>query len=397
MKKIFSFVLFLAFSGYCAIGDILGVTIDSTGYFASVTISAIDTGGMYSTGIDTPACSPINAKLVFTVTSMGYDSTGTATTRQRIIYGTWPKYSKGVNASKFDWSKSGSDAVIPVALSEEVYAKDEAGAGNSGVDITYALAKGLYRKNTDTSKASTGTATNNSTLSYPKVIANWSIPAYQRFVGSTAKLKAVAFHKHGMNFQQVAAARFYVADQNTHTDSVTVIRQIIETPSDSIAVIEYVGNVPMATMVQGDSLSCNFKIFPFIGDTGAVIWSGDGALVAPNYAMLPALCDKNGTYGTTCACVDSVNGVDATGKAKDTTAIFATVDSCYKTISAAANAIAAYNNTNRTRNDVGGGIIYLKGPAAWAGGTVTTTVKPRTYLTITAYPGVSRTNAGIFK
>src|SRR5688572_23274561 len=48
-----------------------------TGWVALVTIEGLSTGGTYSTGISGANNDPTNAKLVFTVTSSGYDPTAT--------------------------------------------------------------------------------------------------------------------------------------------------------------------------------------------------------------------------------------------------------------------------------------------------------------------------------
>jgi hypothetical protein len=71
-----------------AAGDILSVTIQPDGFHADVKFAGLNTGGTYAFGYgvrNDPAIS--TPKLALTVTSLGFDNTGAATTAQRLVYG----------------------------------------------------------------------------------------------------------------------------------------------------------------------------------------------------------------------------------------------------------------------------------------------------------------------
>jgi len=66
-----------------AIGDISSVIIDRWASVAYLKLLGLAPGGTYSLGT-----APSSSKAVFTVISLGFDSTGAATTKTRTIYGT---------------------------------------------------------------------------------------------------------------------------------------------------------------------------------------------------------------------------------------------------------------------------------------------------------------------
>ncbi len=58
-----------------------------TGWVAEIDVAGLSTGGTYSLGMGVNN-DPTNATIKCTVTSLGYDDTGSATTISRTIYGT---------------------------------------------------------------------------------------------------------------------------------------------------------------------------------------------------------------------------------------------------------------------------------------------------------------------
>jgi len=114
------------------------------------------------------------------------------------------------------------------------------------------------------------------------------------------------------------------------------------------------------------------------------------------YATQTYRLDKTGAWGSTVAVVDSAVADDTGGEAIDSASFNpASPPGAYKNIYAAVNAIAAYNNTNHSRNNAGGGVVYLKeGTHVWTGGTVSAggQANAGTWITVTKFPGATREN-----
>ena len=403
LSKIFDTFLIFSLAGFlslfppskvfAATGDITAVRIASaiaySGWTAEIDIDGLSTGGTYDFGLGANN-DPTNAKMVFTVTSQGYDDSGNATTMTRTVYGT--NYVRKVypdNAQAYETDNGGS-VTVRVALSDYIYSSDT---------VTVTIASSFYTQGTANNSVTNLAVTNSSVESYPKVIANWSWPGYDRITGSTLKLRAVAFHRSAQEGRPVRAVKYTCTDQHSNTATDTVTTPSIDgTISDAVPVVEYVGTISTASLTQGDALTCNFIAYPWYGDAGSILNTGDGVntMPTPLYAPQTYLLDKDNTYGVTVAVVDSVSGDNATGAAVD----YAAFDSenppaAFLNIFAAANAIAAYNNTNHSRNNTGAGIIYLKeGSHVWTGGTVTAggQATSPSWVTVTKFPGTTRSN-----
>lgn len=401
--KIFALILIFSLAGFlslfppakvfAATGDITAVRIASdtaySGWTAEIDIDGLSTGGTYDFGLGANN-DPTNAKMVFTVTSQGYDDSGNATTMTRTVYGT--NYVRKVypdNAQAYETNNGGS-VTVRVALSDYIYSSDT---------VTVSIASGFYTQGSASNSVSGLSVTNNSAEAYPKVIANWSWPGYDRITGSTFKLRAVAFHRSAKEGRPVRAVKYTCTDQHSNTATDTVASPSIDgTISDAVPVVEYVGTISTASLTQGDTLTCNFQAYPWYGDPNSVLNTDDGVntMPTPLYAPQYYLLDKDNTYGVTVAVVDPVAGDNATGAAVD----YASFDSqnppaAFLNIYAAANAIAAYNNTNHSRNNTGAGIIYLKeGSHVWTGGTVTAggQASAPSWTTVTKFPGTARAN-----
>lgn len=379
-------------------GDVLTATILASGERAELLIKGKTTGGTYDFGLGPdPETDPVPdaAKVVFTVTSKGFDDAGVATTNVRTVYAT--KFVRKVTPDEDDANEtvSGSDVIIRVWLSDYIYAKDKAGVGNSGVDVTVTIAAGVYTQG-GASNSSTPTVTNNSAAPYQKPIGNHSTTPYRRHVGNVTG-GVVAFERHGQQKRPVRAVKVTVTDEGAHSVSQIITEPTIDAGAgDAKPVIEFLYSIAQTTFTQGDKLTINFIVYPWVGDV--VLDSSDAvnAVLSPNYCPQEHLCDKGGTYGVTVALVDPT-GSDAGANTVYDEAVFDPL-TAYKflTIGKAAAAIAAYNNTNRSRNDVGGGIVYLNaGSYAWLGSTNTYGTTPETWITITPTTGVARSDVMI--
>lgn len=378
---------------FAATGDILAVRIAGdnvaeSGWVAEIDIEGLAVGGTYDFGFT--GTTPTAPKATFTVTSAGYDNTGAVTTMTRTVYGT--NYQRKVYPDHASAKESvvGTTLTIRVALSDWIYDPD---------NVVVTLGAGLYTQGTASAAATNMAVTNNSQEAYPRVIANWSWPGYSRVTGDF-KLRAVAFHRSARGGKPVQAVKFECADEHSHTVTVTETAAKIDNTAtgDALPVIEYVGTIPVSSLTQGDQLTCNFTAYPIYGDNGSLVYTGDGVntMPTPLYAPQTYRLDKTGAWGSTVAVVDSAVADDTGGEAIDSASFNpASPPGAYKNIYAAVNAIAAYNNTNHSRNNAGGGVVYLKeGTHVWTGGTVSAggQANAGTWITVTKFPGATREN-----
>lgn len=273
---------------------------------------------------------------------------------------------------------------VRVALSDYVFQKDNTGGGNSGTSPTVTIPAAFVTNSggaSQTSNAlSAAVVTQSSTAAYPKVVGNWAWPGFQRVTGSTVPLRAVAFHSSG-----ISCMKFSVADTHSNTaTSTTTAPTYDNTAGDAVPVVEYIGAPSTSTLTALDVLTCNFIAYPVVGDSGAIL-DTSGGTTAPSalFGPIKMLCDKSATYGVTKALVDPGAADDSTGVAYDTGSWNEGTAAPFKTIGGAGAAISAYNNTNHSRADCGGGVIYLKdGNNVWTGSSNINST-PDTWLTIT--------------
>src|SRR3989339_1423478 len=375
-------------------GDIIAVRISSDarrqGWVGEFDISGVSTGGTYDFNLDTNNVTTANTPY-FTITSLGYDASGNATTISRTVYvmnalrKVYPD-----NASNDETSEIGY-VTVRASLSEWIYSSDT---------LTFTAPTSFYTQGGTPSNAITSYAvTNGATQAYPKVVANWSWPGYSRITGSTFNLSAIAFHRSAQQGQSVRAVKYTCTDQLSNSATATVTGATIDsTKNDTVPVAEYIGTISTTSLTQGDTLTCNFQAYPWYGDSGSILNTGDGTntMPTPLYAPQYYVLDKTGAHGSTIAVVDATLGNNDTGVAIDSASFDSgTPPASFQNIYAAANAIAAYNNTNHSRNDVSGGVIYLKeGSHAWTGGTLSVgaAANNATWLTVTKFPGTARAN-----
>jgi hypothetical protein len=383
-----------------AIGDILSGTIHPNGRWLTLVIEGLQTPGVLNMGWtpsqDPDRISTPTVKLV--VTSLGFQN-GVATTRQRTVYATTIQRQVFPNQGLNELTYSGGNLTMVLRLNKKIYAKDKAGAGNSGTDVSCTVLSNLYSQGGNSVVGRTFNLVNNSTVPYPKVVANWSIVGGQLMHGSSFPLKITAFSKHYQNGEAIDCAEFTMSEGANSTTLKTCQSFIDRTSPDRTPVIEYGVDMPLAAFTQGALCTANFKAYPFIGDTASILDTTVGGVAWPHasYGPRPFVCDKNGTYGQSVAVVDSTTGNDATGVAADITNLAAANAAPFLTIARAAVAITARNTAQYARGDCGAGIVYLKaGNHAWLGAANTGIgTTPNTWLTVTPYPGVTRAQAVI--
>jgi len=261
---------------------------------------------------------------------------------------------------------------VRIALDEEIYSGETAVVAN--------LAAGLY---TDNGAGGTGLSslaasnlavTNNSTLSYPKPVFRWTSVPYQRVTGPfVLEMTGGAHFAHN---QSEVATVTYTCTGNTsgHSNSVTVNQMTISTIfKDVNPVIVYAGTMPLTGFTQSEVLTCNALIYPFWGDSNSVLNTAVGAdgHAQPSESLGPQyeVNDPGGTYGAVFASV-TTGGSDSTCTGKVfTSQASAEANAGFLTFAKAASCIAAYNSTNYSRSDAGGGTILMGANASWGYGS----------------------------
>ena len=372
-------------------------TVNANGTF-SIQVSTLSTGGTYNfnwgTNNDPRTSTPT---VVLTVSSPGYDDTGTATTVTRTVYGSCPLRNPwSTGGAQFTKQESGTAPVtLTFALSDEIYSSDTA---------TVTIGARFYTQGVASNALASTSVTNNSTLSYPKVVGNWSMPGYDK-IGNTQTLRFVAFQKFGQQFRPVRCIKFTSTDAHSNSATATVLRPTFDKSfGDAQAVNEYIGQLNTSGFTQNDVVTSNAKCYPWIGDSTSVLDTSTGtAPPSPLVGPQKYVCDKGGTYCTAFAVVDYINGND-TGASAGTLSTNYTTCLPFKTIGKAVDSIRAANNSGTygaTHNDAGGGTIYLLDNAGaanthyWLGTAPTAGSSPVCNLLIAGYPGKTRANCVI--
>lgn len=357
---------------------ISAVSIHSEGWHAIVTLAGVEpTGATYDYGISANNTVE-NAKMVFTVTSEGYDATGTPTTYQRTVYGTKTLRKAYPDHATLNEIDTGDDIQFYVALSDHIYADET---------VTVAIAAGIWTKGSDSSAAYSGAVTNNSENAYPKVIGNWAWPGFS-YVAANFDIEFVAFHKFGRYQKPVACVVFTATDQHGHTWTTTVTELSKSTRGEPQCVQIYKATVDVSGFTDGDIITVQAKAYPWIGDAGACLDTNDGVNTHPT----PKYTNQLYTYKTSghgFAYVAS-GGNDGTGQVYSSQSA-AEAGNAYATIAAAMTALAAYHNTNAGHNDAGGGTVLL-GAGTWTLNS-TNGGAPTRWATITRASGATQANA----
>lgn len=380
------FLLLAPATLFGAAGDITAVNVEANGWVLNATFEG-PTNGTFAFGFGTNNSISGSEKVILTVTSPGFDSTGMSNAVTRTVYGTkqlrLPYPQNTVN--DVITNDSAGTCEIRVALSDFIYSGDTA---------TFSILSGLYGGN----NAASGTATINSTRTYPKAVANWTWPGWNRETGATMRLRAVGFHQSADNGQPLACMKFIVSQTNGVSVTNTVASMTVDrTLSDAIPTAEYLSDFILSVFTNytsgGDDglLRCNFEAYPRIGDSTAVLATTDSSTFTPLAATLTNLCDRLGTYSTFIAVVDPA-ATDANGAATNCAPENVNSGHYFLSIGHAAVHLQGSNNAFCGHNDAGGGIIYVRsGITNYTGATATTTT-PAAWLLIQPYPGDTVSN-----
>ena len=366
-------------------GDILAVTIEPSGWEASITIKGLGTGGTYAFGLgpDNDPTGPYSAKVLFTVSSPGYDpATKAATTQIRTVIGTQAQRRAYPNQTTNDEIVSGSDVICKVVLSDYVFASDT---------VTVSILGGFYAQGTASRSYARKAVTNLSTESFPKVVGNW-MQFDREVVGTSFDVQFAGMHwsaGYGGQGLPLAFVRFTTTDQHGHTTTVDVSAlTVIAAPNAGTwPIVVYRGTIGTSVFTPGDVLTVNARAYPLVGDSLSVLDTNDGLHtgLTPNYTSQRYLYD-GGALTRKCAVVDSTNGNDGTGAVVDISAFnYHSPPAPFATIAGAVNAIQTSLGGSA---DLSGQRVYVRaGNHAWMNGTAGAgTTSANAWLEFMAFP-----------
>lgn len=331
-------------------GEVLSVTIaDATPIDIASSIGARGNGWVAIVvlkGLTSLAGTVVPSALTLNVSDPGYDTAGNATTVNRTLNGVAHLRRQYPNGGSMVISTDGSDLTLYITLDDWVYSPTSI--------VSATIGSSFY---TGAVASTSPTNTNLSTQAYQKALFSWINPQNDRS-GSSYTVEAVAFHRHARAGQQVACIKFNVNDGTT-TSADTLVSATSTSARISKGNIPEVwsGSVDFSGMTQGTVCNVNAKVYPWIGNSSAVLDLSTAGVSWPTtlpITKLRVLCDRTGGYGGGYAYVQ----VGASAGTVSATPATAAADP-YPSISAALTALKAWNNTNKGHNDIGGGFIRL--------------------------------------
>lgn len=307
MRCLVTILLLASLRLSAAVGDLIGLEVETNGWVLRATISGLNTNGNFFNGFGTNNSITGTQKLTLTVTSPGFSDSAASNTLTRTIYGTEALRAVFPMQNTNDIQPQGGDSVWRIALSEFVMSNDVVTA--SALAGYCAVTNG---NGTNANAFTAQTVTNGSVMSWSsaKSIANWSYPGYQSITQSTMRLRAVGFNRFAMEGRPLRAMKFIARDQsgNAVTNLQTQM-QIDLAMGDANPVPEYIADMDISTFTNGDLIRCDFEAYPWAGDTTSVQSTLDNVFAnSANYCSQTNLCDRLLTYGTSYALVAS-NGV----------------------------------------------------------------------------------------
>ena len=404
---------------HAATGDI-AITIDPGGYSAVVRVEGVNTnplGTSYNFFLKTNSFANGTNVIVWleptantpriSLTDMGFDENGSATTRQRTVYlvSKW-RQPYPSNALPDEWT-SGGDAYVRVALggvqTGRVYQRSS--------NLVATIPAGMYVSGGVSNNAASGlTVTNGCTVGYPRVIPNWSYVNQKRWItnASTTRFWLKAYHNAAQAGKQVAAVQF-IHTPTTGTPITNTVRQmsIDYGLNSTVAAVwalvnpaEFIESADWSSFSGGQNVRTDFRVVGWIGDENSAFDTRNNTYTGttPLPAGVTNYWDPSMTYGQTIAVVDPINGSDTNGRV--TNGVPATeINSAHYFATGRAAGVqgASTNNLKYSHNDIGNMVVYLKSTCTnFSGGTVGSLGNaPAVWPTFTAYPGhtVVLTNA----
>lgn len=322
-----------------------GLGIEANGWVAKVTLP-FRAGASLDPG-----------RITLTVSDPGFDASGSVVRTRTIRCGKVLRRQRP-NEAALQAGQVGGSFEAYVSLEDDIYA----GSTITGVEC----ADGYYGA-AEAGAVAAGAIVNTSTLAYPKPLFAWLNIQHERATGTGFAVEAVAYHRHAMLGQQVARVEFIGSDgTNTAATQAATAPALSSFQTQGNIVEAWKATVPLTALTQGLLCSVNAKVYPWIGDSSAVLdLSTDGITwpTARPRTLLRFLNDKTGGYGGAVACVKA--GASGGTVQSSLSAARATP---FPTINAAIAALPAWNNANKGHNDHSGSTVYLMDDGA--GGAV---------------------------
>jgi hypothetical protein len=361
-RALLVFSLLFSISAWCSTGDITAVRISSdatsNGWAALVDIETggvMSTGGIYSLGMGARN-NPSNAKVVFTVTSQGFDSSGDATTVIRTVYGQYQLRKAYPDQAVMDEAVSGGTLTVKLVLSDPIYASDT---------VSMSAAAGWYSSNSAATQAVSGLAvTNSSTLSYQAPICG-NTTLGRTIVTSSVTPSVFCIAGSAANGNPVQAVVFTATDAHSHSVSATV-NTLTRTAGMAVDFDHYSTTLDISSLTDGDLITVSYKAYPRLGTASQVY---DSTAAGKSVVWLK---DAAGTFGRSYAYVDPASGNDTTCAASNVAATAKTTP-CL-TIGRAERIVRDYNYSYfSSRSNLANSIIYLMAGTYSAAGTANLT------------------------
>ena len=303
--------------------------------------------GAYDVGSDT------NPTVSMTVTSKSWTSAGVETTAQRTVYGKSVLRKPYPNQTSKDETVSGSDIILKVVLSDYIYQGDT--VSNVSVVAGFHTDSGAGGSTLQNVELGAASITNSSVETYPAPIAMWLNHDRDWVKSNSYTVQMAVAHKAFRSGLPVRAVKFIATDEHTNTVSTTVSTMTKRDFSvTGLSAPVFSGALDFSSLTQGDLVTIDAIIYPWVGDAFQVSVGGD-TYPSPNLTIFKVLNDRTGAYGTAYAYVDAVGG----GTPQVSTNAATAAANPYSTIALAAAAIQTFNNSTFSRNNVSGGIIRL--------------------------------------
>jgi len=364
-----------------AVGDLIGLEVETNGWVLRATIAGLNTNGMFYNGFLTNGTPSTTNKLTLHVAGTGYNSALSQVAVGRILYATkhlrFPYPLEQTN----DFNAQGSDVVIRVAMTEYVCAGDTVTA--TALAGYFASTNGT---GTNANAFTAQTVTNSSTLTSPTPFGKWAVVPMQQITNSTMRVKSSDWHWAARDGKPVAAVKYTANDEHSNTNTVTVTSL---TWDAALRAAVYVADLNISTFTNGDKIAINRTVYPWIGTN--LFQTTNGAHVTSPYYTLTNLADHQRRYGNSYALVDAANGSSSGVAVSHTNWNPSAVPAPFQTIDQALAACRLSNSIWFAHSDVGGAIVVLtNGSYTFTGGGSSYGTNARTMSTITRHPSASR-------
>lgn len=392
MRRLIALLFALApLSLFGAVGDLIGLEVETNGYILRATIEGLNTNGMFYNGFLTNNTLSSTNMLTLTVIGPGYTPTGGTDTKGRFVFGTKILRLPYPLGNTNDIQAQGSDVVARIALSGFV-------ASNETVTATaragwFAVTNGT---GTNANAFTAQAVTNSSTKLYPLGVGNWGWVGYEHVTSSIVTLRAPLFHHFAQNGKPLAAVKFIGTDTNGASVSNIVTEMTYDrTMDDETPIWEYISRLDCTGLQSNSPVRFGVIALPWVGDTNGVLTTTTDQFFQPTpyFAAITNWYDPLRGRPVVIACV-ATNGNDTTGRA--TNGIGGVVGSAaealpFLTLGRAITAIAGTNNWLYGISNYGGGFVHLRaGDHSYLGSSATPMDAAPIWLTVTRHPFDSR-------